>query len=114
MLELYNHTLEHVFLFHLNGALASHQRDSTKPMTDLGDHYHLWTFTLPQLFERAVESYSLTGKYCPEAWRNGYLEFRRLIYTNPTNAFLALHGAIVEILTPGLTHDQTVFVLRTK
>jgi|JI10StandDraft_1071094.scaffolds.fasta_scaffold745659_1 hypothetical protein len=114
MLELYNHTLEHVFLSHLNGALATNRHDSTNSPSALGDHFHLWIFTLPQLFECALESYSVTGKHCPEAWSLGYMEFRKLIYTNPTNAFLSQYGVIVEILTPGLTHDQTVFALRAK
>lgn len=114
MLELYNHTLEHVFLSHLDGSITANRHDSTNSLAAPGDHFHIWTFTLPQLFECALESYSLTGKHCPEAWNLGYMEFRKLIYTHPTNAFLSQHGAIVEVLTPGLTHDHTVFVLRIK
>lgn len=114
MLELYNHALMHVFLPYLKDVSVTDHKDDRNPISTSCVPHYLWAFTLPQLFERTLNSYFCVEQCRAKTGQKEYLEFRKLIYTNPTNEFLQHHGGVVDILTPGLTHNQTVFVLRRK
>lgn len=107
MLELYHHALHQILIGFLQGATAQ-----DADLHDTDENSCCWTFTLPELFAITLESYVNNGNDCPAAWRSGYIEFRKLIYSNPTNEILQQMGGIVEIAEAGLEHEQTVFVLR--
>ncbi|HSC75012.1 MAG TPA: hypothetical protein VLB90_02105 [Pseudomonadales bacterium] len=110
MRALYDFTVDTLFVGFLNDDPVVKPRIATLvPEQQLdGD----WRFTLPQLFSWSLTLYEKAG-YKPEPdWRDRYIEFRKLLYSNPTNTVLKQRGGEVGVFAAHDDHAQTIYVLR--
>ena len=110
MQALYNFTVDTLFAgFLRNDPVVKPQIVVLVPEQQLDSD---WRFTLPQLFLWSLVLYENAGYTADPVWRDSYIEFRKLLYSNPTNTALKRHGGAVEIFAAHEDHAQTIYVLR--
>lgn len=110
MQVLYKFTVDTLFTgFLSNDPVVKPQIVALVPAQQLDDS---WRFTLPQLFAWSLVLYEKAGHKPEPGWQDRYIEFRKLLYRNPTNAILKQHGGVVEIFAAHEDQAQTVYVLR--
>jgi hypothetical protein len=68
-------------------------------------------FTLPALFNFALQHCKASAHSGTASWEVGYKAFRRLLYRNPTNAMLKKCGGAVEIENTHDDHARSVYKL---
>ena len=110
MQALYNFTVDTLFAgFLRNDSVVKPQIVALVPAQQLDSDWH---FTLPQLFSWSLVLYENAGYRSGPDWRDRYVEFRKLLYSNPTNTMLKQHGGAVDIFAAHEDHAQTIYVLR--
>ncbi len=77
-------------------------------VNDTGDTL---VFTLPALFALACDLADRDADAPCDRSRNGYLQFRRSLYANPTNAEIGRLGGRIDIDAAGVDHDSNTYKL---
>jgi hypothetical protein len=102
MSKLYDCVLQQIF----KGFLTSNEQ-LLQQLTNTSDQVLIangcLVFTLPNL-------YSFAQAWCGAA-ETSYVEFRKELYTQPTNTWLRQWGGVVEIEKPSDVHENTVYKL---
>ena len=68
-------------------------------------------FTVPGLFEFSLGLYEADLDQSLGAGRESYLRFRKSLYANPTNQLLKVQGGLVEVVSAGASHDDSIYRL---
>ncbi|MFT4713118.1 MAG: hypothetical protein ACI8W1_001599 [Candidatus Azotimanducaceae bacterium] len=70
-------------------------------------------FTIPALFQLLCHLYEQKSGNQIDADRKNYLQFRKLLYSNPTNSQLRDWGGHVVVESTNPKHDQSIYKLYT-
>lgn len=110
MRTLYDFLIDEIFIgFLKQSSTLMDEITAFKGDVQIIDH-HL-VFTLPALFELTCQLFEKDHPSELSRRRSDYLQFRKQLYSNPTNTLLQKEGGMVEIEKPEKGHDDSIYKL---
>ena len=110
MRTLYDFLIDEIFIGFLKQS-PTLMKEITGFKSELQIIDHQLVFTLPALFELTCQLFEKDHSSAPSRSRSDYLQFRKQLYSNPTNTLLQKQGGIVEIETSEMNHDDSIYKL---